>query len=245
VDWKKIAEVAVPADQFHCYSRYMSTAIETYAPTARTKLSRRKQRAAYDKPTVHGILDTAFVCHIGFVADSHPVVTPTLYVRVDETLYLHGSAGSRTLRALTGGAGICLTVSIIDGLVLARSAFRHSVNFRSVMVFGKARPVTDIDEVLRAMQLLVNRIAPGRWEEVRPPSEVELKQTTVLAVALNEVSAKVRTGPPIDDEQDFSRAVWAGVVPLKMRLGKPIADERVQREIAPIDLARFGATYRD
>jgi len=211
----------------------------TYGPTPRTQLRRKPTRGAHDAPAVHAILDQAFICHVGFVADGQPFVIPTGYARQGETLYLHGSAASRMLHALGVGIEACVTVTLIDGLVLARSVMHHSVNYRSVVVLGKARPVTDPDEKLRALRAITNHIVPGRWEETRPPTAQELKATAVLALPLEEASAKVRTGPPLDDEEDLSLPVWAGVVPLREVAGQPVPDLHVPSGTLPFDIARL------
>ena len=202
--------------------------MSTFTPTARTQVKRLPKRAAYDRDTVFKILDEAFVCHVGFVADGQPFVIPTNFGRSGETIYLHGSAASRMLRTLSEGVPVCVTVTLTDGLVLARSAFHHSVNYRSVLVLGTARQVDDPSEKMEALRLFTEHIMKDRWEEIRWPTEQELKATTVLAVPLQEVSAKVRTGGPIDDEEDYSLPVWAGVLPLPVVPGVPIADAHLK-----------------
>jgi nitroimidazol reductase NimA-like FMN-containing flavoprotein (pyridoxamine 5'-phosphate oxidase superfamily) len=192
--------------------------------TTRTTVRRLPDRGVYDRDTIYAILDEALICHVGFVVDGQPFVIPTIHWRDGDTLYVHGSAASRMLRALRGGVDACVTVTILDGLVLARSAFNHSMNYRSVVVLGKAREVSDRDEKLRALDRLVNHITPERAAEVRPPNESELRQTIVLALPLSEASAKVRSGPPIDEEEDYALGVWAGVVPISMVKGEPIRD---------------------
>ncbi|MEN3335583.1 MAG: uncharacterized protein V7641_4948 [Blastocatellia bacterium] len=206
--------------------------MERFAPTERTTLKRLPKRAAYDRERVYAILDEAFICHVGFVADGQPVVIPTGYGRIGDVLYIHGSAASRMLRTLGEGIDVCVTVTLIDGLVLARSAFHPSFNYRSVIVFGKARVVTETAEKMAALHAFTEHVIPGRWDEVRAPNESELKATTVLALALEEASAKIRTGPPIDDEEDHARPVWAGVLPLRLAASKPIDDEQLQSGIA-------------
>jgi nitroimidazol reductase NimA-like FMN-containing flavoprotein (pyridoxamine 5'-phosphate oxidase superfamily) len=203
-----------------------------FIPTARTEVRRLAKRAVYERETVYRILDEGLVCHVGFVADGKPVVIPTGYGRIGDTLYLHGSPASRMLGALGNGADVCLTVTLVDGLVLARSAFHHSMNYRSVVLFGRATLLEDPDAKREALRAFTEHVAPGRWQEVRPPSEKELKSTTVLAIPLEEVSAKVRTGPPLDDEEDYALPVWAGVLPLELTPGAPLADERLPKEIA-------------
>jgi nitroimidazol reductase NimA-like FMN-containing flavoprotein (pyridoxamine 5'-phosphate oxidase superfamily) len=188
----------------------------TYVPTARTELHRRKSRGTYDRQTVHAILDEALVCHLGFVAEGQPYVLPTAFVREDESLYVHGAAASRALRTLAAGVPACVTVTLLDGLVLARSAFHHSMNYRSVVVLGTAREIAEGPRKLRAMSLLVDKVSPGRWSRVRAPSAKELSATSLLELPLVEVSAKVRAGPPLDDPEDAHVSVWAGVIPLAL-----------------------------
>jgi len=195
--------------------------------TERTKVRRLPSRASYDRDAIYAILDEALICHAGFAADGQPFVIPTIHWRDGDTLYFHGSAASRMLRTLRGGAQACVTVTLLDGLVLARSAFHHSMNYRSVVVFGNAREVTDRQEKLRVLERLVEHIAPGRSAEVRGPSESELRQTLVLALPLTEASAKVRSGPPLDDVDDYKLRVWAGVIPLKLERGAPVEDKRL------------------
>ena len=213
--------------------------MDAYTPTGRTQVKRLAKRGVYDKAQVHAILDEGFICHVGFVIDGQPYVIPTGYARVGETVYIHGSAASRMLRTLDEGVDVCLTVTLVDGFVLARSAFHHSMNYRSVVVLGKARLVTDTQEKVAALRSFTNHILPGRWEEVRQPTEQELKATSVLALPLDEVSAKVRTGPPIDDEEDYAFPVWAGVVPLRARVAEPVPDARMPAGIAAMDTQRF------
>ena len=201
--------------------------METYTPTERTEVKRLPKRAVYDRDQVHAILDEAFICHIGFAVDGQPYVIPTGYGRTGDQLYIHGSAASRMLRTLGQGTPLCVTVTLVDGLVLARSAFHHSMNYRSVVVLGEARLVTDPEEKMAALACVTNHIVPGRWDEVRPPTEQEMKATHVLALPLNEVSAKIRTGGPIDDEEDYALPVWAGVVPLRLQHGEPQPDTRL------------------
>ena len=196
-------------------------------PTPRTTVHRLPKRAVYDRARIDAILDAGMICHIGFVDNGSPCVLPTGYVRVGDWLYVHGSAASHMLRALVAGAEACVTVTHLDGLVLARSAFHHSVNYRSVVVFGKARLVAEPREKWDALRAFTNHVVEGRWEEVRQPNEQELKGTTVVAIPIDEASAKVRLGPPIDDEEDFAAAVWAGYVPVSLSSGDPIPDARL------------------
>lgn len=214
--------------------------MDAYTPTGRTQVRRLPKRGVYDKAEVYSILDAGFVCHVAFVADGQPCVMPTGYARAGDRLYIHGSPASRMLRALEGGADVCVTVTLLDGFVLARSAFHHSMNYRSVVVFGRARLVTDSGEKVEALRAFTDHVVPGRWAEVRQPNERELSATKVLALPLDEASAKVRTGPPIDDEEDYSLPVWAGVVPVRMSVGEPVADARLLPEVTAIDTRRFG-----
>ncbi len=200
---------------------------ETQIPTARTRVVREADRAVYDRETVYRILDEGFLCHAGFVVDGQPFVIPTSYGRKDASLYIHGSAASRMLRQFKEGVSVCITVTLLDGLVLARSIFNHSMNYRSVVVLGKATLVDSPEEKLGALRVLSEHILPGRWDDSRQPNERELKATSVLWVPIEEFSAKVRVGPAIDDEEDYAFPTWAGVVPLEMVAGVPIDDERL------------------
>ena len=200
---------------------------ETPMPTARTRVVREADRAVYDRETVYRILDGGFLCHIGFVVDDQPFVIPTSYGRKDASLYIHGSAASRMLRQMKDGVPVCITVTLLEGLVLARSIFNHSMNYRSVVVLGKATLVDDPEEKLEALRILSEHILPGRWADSRQPNERELKATSVLRVPIEEFSAKIRQGPAIDDEEDYSFPTWAGVVPLEMVAGAPIDDVRL------------------
>jgi uncharacterized protein len=192
--------------------------------TKRTTVRRLADRAVYDRAAIHAILDEALLCHVGFVVDGAPFVIPTIHVRVGDTLYFHGSAASRMLRSLRDGVDACVTVTLLDGLVLARSAFHHSMNYRSVVVFGKGREVIDAGEKRAALDALVEHVVPGRAAIVRAPNEIEMKQTLVIAIPLAEASAKVRTGPPLDDEEDYALDVWAGVIPMALVKGEPVED---------------------
>ena len=195
-----------------------------FTPTDRTQVKRLPKRGNYDRETVYSILDTAFVCHVGFSVDGQPFVIPTNYGRSGDTLYLHGSAASRMLNTLSAGVPVCVTVTHVDGLVLARSAFHHSVNYRSVVILGKAQLVEDPAEKMEALRIFTEHVMKGRWNDVRIPTEQELKATTVLSLPLEEVSAKVRTGGPIDDEPDYALPVWAGVLPLETVAKTPLPD---------------------
>src|ERR671915_727623 len=194
------------------------------APTDRTRVRRVPQRGDYDRDTIDAILDETLVSHVGFVHDGEPVVIPTLHARLGDRLYLHGSAASRLLRTLERGVPVCATSTKIDGLVLARSAFHHSVNYRSAVVFGTATLVEPEQERLQALELFTEKLVPGRWSEVRAPTRQELKGTKVLRLPLDEASAKVRTGPPIDDDEDYDLPVWAGVLPLSTQVAEPQPD---------------------
>jgi nitroimidazol reductase NimA-like FMN-containing flavoprotein (pyridoxamine 5'-phosphate oxidase superfamily) len=194
---------------------------------------RHRERASYERATVNTILDEALICHVGFVADGQPIVLPTTHARIDERLYLHGAAANHMLSSLANGALLCVTVTLIDALVLARSAFRHSMNYRSVVVLGAGRHVTDEAEKRRAMHALIERVHPGRSALVRAPTPQELGVTTVLVLPINEASAKIRTGPPIDLEADYERPCWAGVLPLELTGGTPVPDARVPSGLAP------------
>ena len=200
--------------------------------TERTKLKRSPKRGSFDRGTIYKILDEAFVCHVGFTMDQRPFVIPTAYARVGDDLLIHGSTLSRMLRTLAMKVDVCVTVTLIDGLVLARSAFDHSMNYRSVMIFGKARVLIDRQDKVAALRAFTEQIIPRRWDEVRPPNVQELKATTVLMLPLQEVSAKIRTGAPIDNEQDYELDIWAGVIPLKLSAGEPIADDRLKEGIS-------------
>ena len=200
---------------------------QPYTPTQRTRVVREAHRAVYDREAAYQILDEGFLCHAGFVVDAQPFVIPTLYGRQDNNLLLHGSAASRMLRQMKDGVPVCITVTLVDGLVLARSIFNQSMNYRSVMVLGKAMLVDDPAEKIEALRRLSEHIIPGRWDDVRQPNERELKQTSVLRLPIEEFSCKVRTGPAIDDEEDYAFPTWAGVIPLEMGVGAAINDPRL------------------
>lgn len=198
--------------------------MSTIPPTPRTQVKRLPQRANYDRTQVHAILDEGLVCHLGFVVNGQPFVIPTAYGQIDDQIYIHGSPASRMLTSLEQGIEVCLTVTLLDGLVLARSAFHHSMNYRSVVVFGTATRVDDAGEKLAALEAFTDHVVPGRWAEVRPPNPQELVGTLVLALPIAEASVKVRTGPPIDAAADYALPVWAGEIPLNMTAGEPIVD---------------------
>ncbi len=208
--------------------------------TPRTTLRRHPERAVYDAEHVHAILDEAFLCHIAFSVDGKPHVLPTAFGRDGGQIYVHGSAASRMLRSAAGGVDISVAVTLVDGFVLARSAFRHSVNYRSVVIFGTARLVTDPVEKVEALRVITNHLIPGRWEEVREPNDSELRQTMVLALRLDESVAKVRTGPPSDAPEDISEKAWGGVLPLRITAGEPLPDAHVTEATPKFEAARFG-----
>lgn len=207
----------------------------------RVTVKRLPQRAAYDSTTIHAILDEGMVCHVGFLADGQPCVIPTLYVRLADHLYLHGSPASRMLRTLEQGGAVCVTVTLIDGLVLARSAFHHSMNYRSVVLFGTPAVVANPVRKAEVLRGLSDHIIPGRWDEVRQPSQEELRKTLVVSIRIDEASAKIRTGPPIDDEPDYELPVWAGVLPLRLTAGTPLADARLR---AGVEVPGYVTGYR-
>jgi len=202
-------------------------------PSERTRVKRHPERGAYDRATIDGILDEALFCHVGYVADGHPRVIPTIHARVADTLYVHGSNASRTLRTIKGGDEVCIVTTLLDGLVLARSAFMHSMNFRSVVVYGRTREVSDREEKWMAQKALVDHVCAGRSDQVRMPTDDELRQTTILAVPLEEVSAKLRTGPPKDDEADYDLPLWAGVLPMSTVPQTPLDDPRLGHGLEP------------
>jgi nitroimidazol reductase NimA-like FMN-containing flavoprotein (pyridoxamine 5'-phosphate oxidase superfamily) len=210
------------------------------APTPRTRVVREPQRAVYDRDVVNRILDEGFICHVGFAVDGQPFVIPTSYGRHRDVLYIHGSAASRMLRNVSGGIPMCVTVTLLDGLVLARSIFNHSMNYRSVVVLGTGTAIEDREEKLVALRLLSEHILPGRWDEARQPNEKELKATTIIRVPIREFSAKVREGPVIDDEEDYAFPVWAGVLPLNVVAGDPVRDSRV---LEGIDVPDYVKNY--
>ena len=210
---------------------------EKIARTERTKVKRLPKRGKYERETIYSILDEGFVCHVGFTVDGQTFVIPTGYARAGDNLLIHGSAASRMLRNLANGIDVCVTVTLIDGLVLARSAFHHSVNYRSVVIFGRAQLVEDEDEKFKAMHAFTEHIVPNRWNEVRPPNSKELKATTVLRLPIKEASAKIRTGNPVDDAEDYELKVWAGVIPLKIAASAPEDDSLLKFEITPPDYA--------
>jgi nitroimidazol reductase NimA-like FMN-containing flavoprotein (pyridoxamine 5'-phosphate oxidase superfamily) len=199
---------------------------ETFSPTERTRVVREPHRGSFDRETIYKILDEGFVCHVGFAVENQPYVIPTMFARVDDAIYFHGSAASRMLRGVSGGLAVCVTVTLIDGLVLARSAFNHSMNYRSVVALGKATLVDAPEEKLAALRSFTEKILPGRWADARQPNEKELKATSILRLPLHEVSAKMRTGDVQDDESDYVLPVWAGLLPLRLKASEPVRDTR-------------------
>jgi len=206
--------------------------MDSFTPTPMTRLKRLHERGHYDRETVHAILDAGFICNVGYIVDGQPLVTPTSYWREGDRVYWHGSSASRMLRTLSKGIKACLTVTHVDGLVIARSAFHHSINYRSVMALGIAEPVTDEAHKLLALEAFVERLFPGRWEVLRPVTKQEIKATMVLSMPLEEVSAKVRVGPPIDDDEDYALPIWAGVLPMSVAIGIPEADPKLTPGVA-------------
>jgi len=213
----------------------------TSLQSPRTTVKRLAKRGQYDRETIHAIIDEALICHVGFVVDGSPVVIPTIHTRLGETLYFHGSAASRMLRSLRDGIDACVTVTLLDGLVMARSAFHHSMNYRSVVVLGKGREVVDREEKLRVLDALVEHVCAGRVRDVRAPNEAELRQTLVIAIPLAEASAKIRTGPPADDDEDYALPIWAGVIPLALTPLWPVDDERL---VAGVVAPAYATGYR-
>src|ERR1700761_8566553 len=205
---------------------------DNFVVNERTRVVREPQRGVYDREAIYKILDEAFICHVGFAVEGQPFVIPTMYARIGDAIYFHGSAASRMLRSVSAAISVCVTVTLVDGLVLARSVFNHSMNYRSVVALGIATLVDADAEKMEALRGFTEKILPGRWEEARQPSEKELKATSILRLALNEVSAKVRVGPPEDDAEDYALGIWAGVLPMELKVGSPIRDERCDAGIA-------------
>ena len=213
---------------------------DSLTPTSRTTLARRPYRGTFDRATVHAIIDEALICHVGFAIEGQTYVLPTTHARLDGNLYIHGAVGGRMLKSIRGGLAVCATVTLIDGLVLARSAFHHSMNFRSVVILGVATEVTDPDHKRRAFDALIEHVVPGRTADIRRASDHELKATSVLCLAITEASAKIRTGPPVDDEEDHQLPCWAGVVPVSVQAQPPIPDPLLRAGIEmPAGLARY------
>lgn len=204
---------------------------EIINPTERTRIKRLPKRGSFERETIYRILDEAFVAHVGFTVDDQPFVIPTAYARDCDRLLIHGSSASRMMRAIGWEIDVCVTVTLIDGLVLARSAFHHSMNYRSVVVFGRAKVIGDEREKMKALELFTEHVVPNRWREIRTPTANELKATTVLALPLTEASAKVRTGNPVDDEADYALDVWAGVIPLEFSAKTPVSDDKLKKGV--------------
>jgi nitroimidazol reductase NimA-like FMN-containing flavoprotein (pyridoxamine 5'-phosphate oxidase superfamily) len=215
--------------------------LESFTPTERTRVVREPHRGVYDRLEIYKILDEGMVCHVGFAAEEQPFVIPTLYARVGDAIYFHGSAASRMLRGAAAGISVCVTVTLTDGLVLARSVFNHSMNYRSVVALGKATLVDASAEKLEALRAFTEKILPGRWEDARQPNEKELKATSILKLPLTEISAKIRSGPVQDDEEDYTLPVWAGIVPLHLQAGAPVRDERCD---PMVPTPAYAANYR-
>lgn len=210
------------------------------APTPRTTFLRRPDRGSHDRATVNAILDEALICHVGFVMDGQPFVLPTTHARIDERLYIHGSVGGRMLKTMRHGIPVCVTVTLLDGLVLARSAFHHSMNYRSVLILGTARNVVEEEEKRLAFSALVDHVVAERSATVRGASDLELKATSVLCLPIEEASAKIRTGPPIDDEEDYALPCWAGVIPMTLEARSALPDPRLPAGVAiPRAIARY------
>ena len=209
--------------------------------TERTQLRRLPNRGSHELETIHAILDDGFLAHVGFQQNGQPFVIPTLYGRNEEKLYLHGSAASRMLRELEGGIPACVNVTLVDGLVLARSAFHHSMNYRSVVAFGIARKIEDSEEKTRALRVISEHLIAGRWDHVRRPNEKELKATAVLEFSIEEASAKIREGPPLDDDEDYGMPIWAGIIPLRTEVKTAIPDPRLAEGITlPKYIEQYG-----
>lgn len=215
-----------------------------FPKTGRNRVRRKPQRADYQTETIYHIIDEAPICHVGFAVDGQPYVIPTLHARQDDVIFLHGAPASRLLKVIETGAEVCITVTIVDGIVLARSAFHHSINYRSVVVFGRGAIVTEPGQKMAALAAITEHIAPGRWAEVRQPSQQELDATTVVAVPIASASAKMRSGPPLDDEADYALPIWAGVLPLALVSGAPEPDPRLQAGIPMPPSVRESAYQR-
>ena len=214
--------------------------MDTFTPTDRTRIKRSHERAHYDRETVYGILDAGLVCHVGYCFEGQPFVASTAYWREGDRVVWHGSSASRMIRALRGGVQCCFNVSLWDGIVIARSGYHSSMNYRSVIIYGEAEQITGVDAKEAALKNFIDRLWPGRWEEMRPINKQEMKATTVLALPIAEAAAKVRTGPPLDDEEDYDDDIWAGVQPVSLNFGAPEPDPRLKTGIpVPPYLKRF------
>jgi nitroimidazol reductase NimA-like FMN-containing flavoprotein (pyridoxamine 5'-phosphate oxidase superfamily) len=217
----------------------------TFEKTARNKVKRMPERGSYDPAVIYPIVDEALICHVGFVVDEQPFVIPTLHARQGDSILLHGAKGSRLLRHVEAGGAVCITVTLLDGIVLARSVFHHSINYRSAVIFGHGVKIADDDERLAALESFTERLIPGRWQDARPPNTVELKQTTVVAVPIESASAKVRSGPPGDEEADLDLPVWAGVLPLGLRASELLPDPLLRPDVeVPEYLRDYGRERR-
>ncbi len=215
--------------------------MSSYSITPKNKVKRNPDRGHYDKQTIYQILDEGLICHVGIVQENNPIVIPMNYARLDDQIVLHGSPAGRLMRTIKSGAEICITVTLVDDLVLARSAMHHSMNYRSVVVFGKGSLIEDYDQKMQALQKMVEHLMPGRWDDVRPPSEKEIKQTYVVSIPISEASAKIRNSPVIDEEGDYSLPVWAGLLPFELKASTPIADEKLSKNI---DIPDYLKNYR-
>jgi nitroimidazol reductase NimA-like FMN-containing flavoprotein (pyridoxamine 5'-phosphate oxidase superfamily) len=205
--------------------------MNNFNPTEKTKVSRLPKRGFYDKDTIYGILDEGIICHVGFIINDNPFVIPTAYVRVDDCIYIHGAKSNRMINAINDGSEACISVTLLDGYVLARSAFHHSMNYRSVVMFGKGKIVEGDDEKMKALKAFTEHVVKGRWDDVRKPTEKEMYTTSVLKFPIEVASAKIRTGPPVDDKDDYDMDVWAGVLPVKTMFGEPIRDEQLKENV--------------
>lgn len=206
-----------------------------FEQTKRNRVTRLPERAKYDEHTIFGIIDEALICHIGFVVDGKPFVIPSIHARDGKRLLLHGSSASRMLKHFKEGHDLCVTITLLDGLVLARSVFHHSMNYRSVVLFGNGRIVEERDQKMHGLKVLTEHLVPGRWEDARLPSEQELNATTLISMSIDEGTAKIRTGHPGDEEEDYDLPVWAGVIPMRLQTLSPIDDERLTEGIAVPD----------
>jgi nitroimidazol reductase NimA-like FMN-containing flavoprotein (pyridoxamine 5'-phosphate oxidase superfamily) len=211
---------------------------DTFPKTARNKVKRLPERGHYDAATIYPIVDAALICHVGFVLEGQPFVIPTLHARQDDTILLHGAKGSRLLRHIQSGGQVCITITHVDGIVLARSVFHHSINYRSAVLFGTGALIVDAQAQLQALEAFTERLIPGRWQDARQPNALELKQTMVIAVQIESASAKLRTGPPGDEAEDYDLPVWAGVLPLRQSAGAPLADPQLKPGVELPDYIR-------
>jgi uncharacterized protein len=206
---------------------------QDFTPTGRSKVRRLPKQGSYERDAIYKILDEGLICYVGFVVEGQPFVIPTAYARIADRIYIHGSPISRMMRSLSSGIEVCITVTLLDGLVLARSAFHHSMNYRSVMIFGTATVISELEHKMMALQAFSDQIAPERWADVRQPNSNELEATVVLGLPLVEASAKVRTGPPTDEREDYNLPIWAGEIPLRLVADSPISDVSLLTGIEP------------